>query len=104
MAAPDRYAESRGGQSHSFPRGFAPRTPLHRRSRGPLGPAPRRWLARSAHSLAHLGIESGQNPALMPQETDVTRLLLAWSDGTQAAGAPLMDAVYDELRQIARGY
>jgi RNA polymerase sigma factor (TIGR02999 family) len=40
----------------------------------------------------------------MPPDTDVTRLLLAWSDGTQAAGAPLMDAVYDELRQIARGY
>jgi RNA polymerase sigma factor (TIGR02999 family) len=40
----------------------------------------------------------------MAMETDVTRLLLAWSDGTQAAGAPLMDAVYDELRQIARGH
>jgi RNA polymerase sigma factor (TIGR02999 family) len=41
----------------------------------------------------------------MPEDTDVTRLLLAWSDGRQeAAAAPLMDAVYDELRQLARGY
>ena len=40
----------------------------------------------------------------MPLDTDVTRLLLAWSDGTQAAGGPLMDAVYDELRRLARGY
>ena len=40
----------------------------------------------------------------MPLDTDVTRLLLAWSDGTQAAGGPLMDAVYDELRRLARSY
>ena len=40
----------------------------------------------------------------MPPDTDVTRLLLAWSDGTQAAAGPLMDAVYDELRRLARGY
>ena len=38
----------------------------------------------------------------MPQDTDVTRLLLAWSDGKEAAAIPLMDAVYDELRQLAR--
>ena len=30
----------------------------------------------------------------MPLDTDVTRLLLAWSDGDPAAAAPLMDAVY----------
>ena len=40
----------------------------------------------------------------MPQDTDVTQLLLAWSGGEQAAGAPLMDAVYDELRRLARTY
>jgi RNA polymerase sigma factor (TIGR02999 family) len=40
----------------------------------------------------------------MPEETDVTRLLLAWSDGKEAAATPLMDAVYDELRQLARRY
>ena len=40
----------------------------------------------------------------MPPDTDVTRLLLAWSDGKQAAAGPLMDAVYDELRRLARGY
>jgi RNA polymerase sigma factor (TIGR02999 family) len=36
--------------------------------------------------------------------TDVTRLLLAWSDGEEAAAEPLMDAVYDELRRLARTY
>jgi RNA polymerase sigma-70 factor, ECF subfamily len=40
----------------------------------------------------------------MSQDTDVTRLLLAWSDGKEAAAAPLMDAVYDELRRLARAY
>ena len=40
----------------------------------------------------------------MPDDTDVTRLLLAWSEGEQTAGAALMDAVYDELRRVARGY
>ena len=40
----------------------------------------------------------------MPLDTDVTRLLLAWSDGRQAAAGPLMDAVYEELRRLARGY
>lgn len=36
--------------------------------------------------------------------SEVTRLLLAWSDGQTAAGDALMDAVYGELRKIARGY
>ena len=40
----------------------------------------------------------------MPEDTDVTRLLLAWSDGREAAEAPLIDAVYDELRRLARAY
>ena len=40
----------------------------------------------------------------MPQETDVTRLLRAWSEGEDAAATPLLDAVYDELRRLARGY
>ena len=40
----------------------------------------------------------------MPQETDVTRMLLAWSDGRDGAEAPLIDAVYDELRRLARAY
>lgn len=40
----------------------------------------------------------------MSGDTDVTRLLLAWSDGREAAAVPLMDAVYDELRRLARGY
>ena len=40
----------------------------------------------------------------MPDHTDVTRLLIAWSDGNESAAAPLMDAVYDELRRLARAY
>jgi RNA polymerase sigma factor (TIGR02999 family) len=40
----------------------------------------------------------------MPPDTDVTRLLLAWSDGEEKAAGPLMDAVYDELRDLARAY
>jgi RNA polymerase sigma factor (TIGR02999 family) len=36
--------------------------------------------------------------------SEVTRLLLAWSDGYAAAGDALMDAVYGELRRMARGY
>lgn len=36
--------------------------------------------------------------------SDVTRLLLAWSDGHAAAGDALMVAVYGELRRMARGY
>jgi RNA polymerase sigma factor (TIGR02999 family) len=40
----------------------------------------------------------------MHSRTDVTRLLLAWSDGEEAAAEPLMDAVYDELRRLARAH
>ena len=34
----------------------------------------------------------------------MTQLLLAWSDGHAAAGDALMEAVYGELRKMARGY
>jgi len=40
----------------------------------------------------------------MPQEAGVTRLLIAWSNGEASAAEPLMDAVYVELRRLARGY
>jgi RNA polymerase sigma factor (TIGR02999 family) len=40
----------------------------------------------------------------MAQSADVTGLLAAWSNGEQAVGNPLMDAVYSELRRLARGY
>ena len=43
-------------------------------------------------------------PGALPDDTDVTGLLVAWSDGEEAAAAPLMDAVYGELRRLARGY
>jgi RNA polymerase sigma factor (TIGR02999 family) len=36
--------------------------------------------------------------------TEVTRLLLSWSDGDEAARERLMPLVFDELRQIARRY
>jgi RNA polymerase sigma factor (TIGR02999 family) len=35
-------------------------------------------------------------------QTDVTHLLIAWSNGEPAAAEPLMDAVYGELRRLAR--
>jgi RNA polymerase sigma factor (TIGR02999 family) len=34
--------------------------------------------------------------------SDVTALLVAWTNGDAAASAPLMEAVYDELRRMAR--
>jgi RNA polymerase sigma factor (TIGR02999 family) len=40
----------------------------------------------------------------MAHAPDVTGLLAAWSDGDEAASARLMDAVYGELRRLARGY
>ena len=40
----------------------------------------------------------------MAQERDVTRLLRAWCDGEEAAEGPLYEAVYDELRRLARLY
>lgn len=40
----------------------------------------------------------------MAERTDVTALLLAWSDGDEAARGRLIDAVYDELRRVARGH
>ncbi len=39
-----------------------------------------------------------------PPTHQVTRLLLAWSDGDAAAPDQLMPLVYEELRQLARGY
>jgi RNA polymerase sigma factor (TIGR02999 family) len=37
-------------------------------------------------------------------EFDVTGLLVAWSSGNEKAGAELMEAVYGELRRLARSY
>lgn len=39
-----------------------------------------------------------------PSASAVTRLLLEWSNGDQAALDQLMPLVYDELRQVARQY
>ena len=40
----------------------------------------------------------------MAQAPDVTGLLIAWSDGEEAASGRLVDAVYAELRRLAKGY
>jgi RNA polymerase sigma factor (TIGR02999 family) len=38
----------------------------------------------------------------MTGDADVTALLVAWGDGDETARSRLMDAVYDELRRVAR--
>ena len=38
----------------------------------------------------------------MVEAADVTRLLLAWSDGEPSAGEALIEAVYGDLRRMAR--
>jgi RNA polymerase sigma factor (TIGR02999 family) len=38
----------------------------------------------------------------MTGDADVTALLVAWSDGDETARSRLVDAVYDELRRVAR--
>jgi RNA polymerase sigma factor (TIGR02999 family) len=40
----------------------------------------------------------------MAERTEVTALLLAWSEGDDIARGRLIDAVYDELRRLARGH
>jgi RNA polymerase sigma factor (TIGR02999 family) len=40
----------------------------------------------------------------MDEASDVTALLVAWSNGEEAAGGVLITAVYGELRRLARGY
>jgi RNA polymerase sigma factor (TIGR02999 family) len=40
----------------------------------------------------------------MGSTSDVTALLVAWSKGERGAGEALIDAVYGELRRLARGY
>ena len=39
-----------------------------------------------------------------PPRADVTRLLVAWSGGDASAAEQVMPLVYEELRQLARGY
>ena len=39
-----------------------------------------------------------------PPPQDVTQLLIAWSDGDQAARDQLMSVVYEELHRVARRY
>jgi RNA polymerase sigma factor (TIGR02999 family) len=39
-----------------------------------------------------------------PTRQEVTQILISWSNGDRAAADRLMPFIYDELRQIARGY
>ncbi len=39
-----------------------------------------------------------------PPTADVTRLLVAWSGGDASAAEQVMPLIYEELRQLARGY
>ena len=41
---------------------------------------------------------------VMDQASDITARLLAWSRGDQAADGALIEAVYNELRRLARAY
>src|SRR5215216_202090 len=40
----------------------------------------------------------------MTSATDVTGLLVAWSEGNHAAQSKLMELVYGELKQLAKAY
>ncbi len=47
----------------------------------------------------------GHKRVASPMHTsDVTALLVGWTNGNEAAGEPLMDAVYGELRRVARAH
>jgi len=45
-----------------------------------------------------------EGPVTTPSTHEVTQLLVAWSDGDQAALEKLMPLVYQELRRLARRY
>ncbi len=58
-----------------------------------------------AVAWAQLRYKRGHSPGgHMAQAQDVTGLLVAWSDGEAAASGRLMEAVYAEMRRLARGY
>jgi RNA polymerase sigma factor (TIGR02999 family) len=61
----------------------------------------RRGIAAKAVSSNH---EGRPTRSQVVSKADVTTLLVAWTNGDEAAGAPLMEAVYDELRRMARVY
>src|SRR5687767_10669681 len=73
-----------------FPRGFAPRTPLHARSRGPLRPAPLAWLTRAARSLLGLfprGLPLGL-PYTLARGDPSAPLRSSFSEGLRPSDSP----------------
>ena len=58
----------------------------------------------AAIAVGTWGITEALGGRTMAQPRDVTGLLVAWSDGEAAASGRLMEAVYAELRGLARGY
>ena len=60
----------------------------------------KRGIAIKAVSWHDDGVGLAGSPAM--SRADVTELLVAWTNGDEAASAPLMEAVYDELRRMAR--
>ena len=50
-----------------------------------------------------VGVKS-PHPAIVRENQDLTALLVAWNGGDETARSRLIDAVYGELRALARGY
>jgi len=73
----------------------------HALGRFPAGQNPRRW-----YNPVHLklGSASEEVSAMSPSPQQISQLLVAWSNGDQAALDQLMPLVYGELRKMARRY
>ena len=61
-------------------------------------------LGSFAAIIGHLELAGVGMKEKTPAEQDVSALLLAWSDGDEAALSNLTPIVYEELRRLARYY